>query len=54
MGSTGIAVLLAFMDSNDELRDSDEDRVVFAKYYLENLRFLYKDSENEDKKACTY
>jgi len=54
MGSTGIAVLLAFMDSQDELRDSDENHVIFAKYYLENLRFLYKDADNGDKKACKY
>lgn len=51
IGSNGIAILMAFFDTQPELRDSDEERVEFAKYYLENLRFLYKDSENENKKV---
>jgi hypothetical protein len=52
MGSNGIAVLMAFFDNQPYLRDSDEERVGFAKYYLENLRFLYKDTKDEDKKVC--
>ena len=52
VGSTGITGLLAFFDSQDSLRDSDEERQEFAKYYLKDLRFLYKDSDSEDKKVC--
>jgi hypothetical protein len=52
IGSNGIAVLMAFFDNQPDLRNSDEERVTFAKFYLENLRFLYKDPENEDKKVC--
>jgi hypothetical protein len=52
IGSAGIAVLLAFCDTQEILQDSDEERVEFAKYYLENLRFLYRESEHDDKKVC--
>lgn len=43
---------MAFFDTQLDLQDSDEDRIDFAKFYLEDLRFLYKDSENGDKKVC--
>jgi hypothetical protein len=52
IGSTGIVVLLAFLDSQEDLRDSDENRVKFAKYYREDLRFIFRDSDHDDKKAC--
>ena len=52
IGSTGIAIFLAFFNSQPDLQDSDEERIDFAKYYLENLRFLYRDSDCDDKKAC--
>ena len=52
IGSTGIAVVLAFCDSEEELANSDEERVEFAKYYLEGLRFLYRDTDGDDKKVC--
>jgi hypothetical protein len=42
---------MAFFDNQEYLRDSDEERIGFAKYYLENLRFLYKDCNDEDKKV---
>jgi hypothetical protein len=45
-------VLMAFFEMQPDLRDSDEERVEFTKYYLKNLRFLYKDSEHENKKVC--
>jgi hypothetical protein len=51
IGSTGIAVVLAFLDSQHELKDSDDDRIEFATYYLGELRFLYKDSSRTDKKV---
>jgi hypothetical protein len=52
IGSTGLTVLLAFFDAQPLLRDSDDERVAFAKYYLQDYRFLYSDSDDEDKKAC--
>lgn len=51
IGSKGIMVLVAFLDSQPDLRDSDSGRQEFAKYYLEDFRFLYKDSQHEDKKV---
>jgi len=51
VGSTGITSLLSFFDSQEYLLDSDEERQEFAKYYLEDLHFLYKDSDREDKKV---
>jgi hypothetical protein len=42
---------MAFFDNQSDLRDSDEERVGFAKYYLSDLRFLYKDSQHENKKV---
>ncbi|KAF8483697.1 hypothetical protein DFH94DRAFT_723573 [Russula ochroleuca] len=50
IGSTGITSLLALFNSREFLRDSDKERQEFAKYYLEDLRFLYKDSDRKDKK----
>ena len=52
IGSTAIVVLMAFLDSQEDLQDSDEEHQEFCKYYLNRLRFLYEDSENEDKKVC--
>lgn len=48
IGSTAIAVVLAFLNGNPELKDSDENRQEFAMDYLEHLRFLYKKSDGED------
>ena len=39
---------MSFFDSHQDLRSSDEERVEFAEDYLEDRRFLYKDSEHED------
>ncbi|KAM6503850.1 hypothetical protein JOM56_000793 [Amanita muscaria] len=50
IGSNGITVLMAFFDAKPEMRDSDSARVEFATCYLEDLRFLYKDSDHDDKK----
>jgi hypothetical protein len=52
IGSTGIAIVMAFCDSHPDIAESDEDRVEFAKFYLENYRFLYRDSEGDNKKVC--
>ena len=51
IGSSGIAVILAFCDSQEELENSDEERVKFANFWLEGLRFLYRDTNDEDKKV---
>jgi len=40
------------MDSQDDLRDSDDERQNFAKEYLEGLRFLYKDAVGDNNKVC--
>jgi hypothetical protein len=48
MGSTAIAVVLAFCNENPELKDSDENRQEFATQYLEHLRFLYQKADGDD------
>ena len=52
-GSTGIAVTLAYCNSNPDLKDSDDNRQEFAAHYLEHLRFLYKKSDGDDPKVST-
>lgn len=53
MGSTAIAVVLAFCNDTPELRLSDRNRQDFATEYLEHLRFLYEKAEGEDVKVST-
>lgn len=53
MGSTAIAIVLAFCDGNPALKDSDENRQEFAAEYLEQLRFLYEKSDDNDAKVST-
>jgi hypothetical protein len=43
---------LAFCDSHKELRDSDDERVEFAQYYLQDLRFLWEDANGDNPKVC--
>ena len=50
---------MAFFDAQEDLQDSDVELQEFAKYYLMDLRFLYKNSNHDDKKVseskwCTY
>jgi len=45
-------VVLAFCDSQPDLVESDEQRVVFANHFLEDLRFLYRDADGKGKKVC--
>ena len=52
IGSNGIMVLVTFFNTQPELQDSDSGRQEFAKYYIENLHFLYKNSQHVDKKVC--
>ncbi|KAI0248045.1 hypothetical protein BJV78DRAFT_850438 [Lactifluus subvellereus] len=53
IGSTAIAIVLAFCNSNPDLKDSDEERQEFATYYLEHLRFVYENSDGDDPKKFT-
>lgn len=46
-----IAVILSYFESQPDLKNSDDARQDFAKYMLENLRFLYLSSDGSDKKA---
>ncbi|KAH9024366.1 hypothetical protein EDB85DRAFT_2150510 [Lactarius pseudohatsudake] len=50
IGSSGVAVLLAYFESDVTLRDSDTEHQGFANYHLADLRFAYKQSNVEDKK----
>ena len=34
IGSTGLAVILAFCDSKPDLKGSDDEHINFAQYYL--------------------
>lgn len=52
IGTAGITSLLALFDSREYLRDSDQERQEFARYYLKDFRFLYKDTDRGDKNAC--
>ena len=47
-------MVLAFLDSQEILWDSDEDRREFDEHYLADLHFLYKDSDHKDKKVTIF
>jgi hypothetical protein len=53
MGSTAIAVVIAFCNANPELKNSDKNRREFAAEYLEHLRFLYHKADGDDVKVST-
>ena len=53
VGSMGIAVPLAYCNSNPDLKDSDDNHQEFAAHYLEHLRFLYKTSDGDNSKVHT-
>ena len=53
MGSTAIAVVIAFCNANPELKNSDKNRQEFAAEYLEHLRFLYHKADGDDVKVST-
>ena len=54
IGSTAIAVVLAFCNANADLKNSDENRQEFAAQYLEHLRFLYHRADGDDAKVNTF
>jgi len=41
IGSMGIAAILMFCDSQEDLQDFDEEHMEFTKNYLKDLQFLY-------------
>jgi hypothetical protein len=47
--SAAISILTAYFESQDELKDSDENRQEFTKYALDNLRFLYRKADGDNK-----
>ena len=53
ISSAAIAIILAYCNSNPELKDSDDKQKEFADYYLENLCFLYKSSDSDNPKVST-
>jgi hypothetical protein len=52
IGSAGITLLLSFCESEDDLKDSNEAHVKFAKKYLNGCCFMYWDTNSENKKVC--
>ncbi|KAG2110497.1 hypothetical protein DEU56DRAFT_920176 [Suillus clintonianus] len=49
IGSAAIAIVIAYLESQDTLKHSDDNRVEFATYALDKLRFLYKKANGDDK-----
>ena len=47
IGSASVTIVLAYLESEDDLRDSDDARVEFAKYALDHLRFMFKKTKGE-------
>jgi hypothetical protein len=54
IGSTALSVLIAYFESRDDLRDSDENRAEFAECALDKLRFCYKKANGEDEEVSLY
>ncbi|KAG1871595.1 hypothetical protein F4604DRAFT_1681411 [Suillus subluteus] len=49
IGLAAIAIVIAYLESQDSLRDSDDNHAEFVEYALSNLRFLYKKANGDDK-----
>ncbi|KAG2337210.1 hypothetical protein BDR05DRAFT_1005226 [Suillus weaverae] len=49
IGSAAIAIIIAYLESQDKLKDSDDNCVEFANYALDKLWFLYKKANGDDK-----
>jgi hypothetical protein len=45
---------MAFFDNQPKLQDSDKERIEFAKFYLKDHRYLYKNSKDVDNKVCNF
>ena len=48
IGLAGNAILMAYFESQDELKDSNENRIEFAKYALDKHQFLYHKADGDD------
>jgi hypothetical protein len=49
IGSSALSVLIAFFESQDKLRDSDENRAEFAEAALKQYRFCFKKADGDDE-----
>ncbi|KAG2155872.1 uncharacterized protein EDB93DRAFT_1247513 [Suillus bovinus] len=49
IGSATIAIVIAYLKSQDSLKDSDDNRTEFAQFTLNKLQFLYKKANGNDK-----
>ena len=54
IGSSALSILIAFFESQDDLRDSDEGRVKFADYALDKFRFCYKKADGDDEEVSVH
>ena len=54
IGSAALSVLIAYFESKEDLKDSDESRTEFAEYALDKLRFCYKKAEGNDEEVSIY
>ena len=50
--STAIMIVIAFLDLHSDLLSTDEERQEWVTWYLQDLRFTYKDSDGDDKNVC--
>lgn len=53
IGSAAIAVLLAYLASHRELRDSDQNRIQWCEKMLEGFRFVYALADDPNPKVST-
>jgi hypothetical protein len=54
IGSAALSILIAYFESDDNIRDSDEGRNAFAQYALDKLRFCFKKAIGEDEDVSVY
>jgi hypothetical protein len=47
LGLAAVTIVQAYLGSQEDLRDSDEARVEFAKYALDHLRFTFKKTKGD-------
>ena len=51
IGSVALLIIITFFESQDDLKDSDENRAKFAEYALDKLRFCYKKANGDDEEV---
>ncbi|KAG1824696.1 uncharacterized protein BJ212DRAFT_1475989 [Suillus subaureus] len=49
IGLAAITIVIVYLESQDSLRDSDNNHAEFTEYALSNLQFLYKKVNGDDK-----